>query len=89
MIKQAQEMQKKMKELDLAYTAFFEFAQLRGLNIKVLNISGCKVNEIHENRCATIKSFGVETVIYDSRFLSEPEIMWLKENFLTEDEAPK
>ena len=79
----------KINQLDIAHTAFFEFAQLRGLKFKELNISGCKVNEINPGRVKMIKSFGIKKVIYDSRFLKPAELDLLKNNFETEDEAIK
>ena len=78
-----------LEELDLGYTAFFEFAQLRGLQLNKLNISGCKVNTIEMKRVDLMKSFGIKTVVYDSAFLSEEECALLDEHFETEDGGTK
>lgn len=76
-------------QVDLSDTMFFEFFQLRGLDVKVLNIAGCSVNNINNTRCQILKKCGVKQIIFDSKLLGADEVTLLKAKFLTDDISPK
>ena len=67
--------------VDLSDTLFFEFVQLRGLQVETLNIAGCSVNNINKARCKIMKSCGVKVIHYDSKLLSADEVELLKDQF--------
>ncbi len=75
-------------EIDLSHSAFFEFAQLKGVKVHTINISGCRINSITRSRCQTVMKLGIKKIIFDSRYLEENEVALLKANFITEDTAP-
>ncbi|MCM8531736.1 MAG: serine/threonine protein kinase [Lentisphaeraceae bacterium] len=78
-----------LKELDLSYTSFFEYYQIKDLKLKKLNISGCNANTFNKQRLKILQNMGVTEVVSDSRYMSPEEINLLIENFEFTDLAPK
>jgi tRNA A-37 threonylcarbamoyl transferase component Bud32 len=78
-----------LTELDISHTGFFEFTQLNGLNLKKLNIAGCKVNKINEARISMLKKSVANHITYDSNYLSSDEVKLLQDNFSTNDLSKK
>ncbi|MCM8536886.1 MAG: serine/threonine protein kinase [Lentisphaeraceae bacterium] len=78
-----------LTELDLSYTSFFEYFQIRDLRLKKLNIAGCNANTFNHQRLQILQKMGVTQVVSDSRYMTPKEISILKENFEFTDLAPK
>lgn len=71
--------------LDLSYTSFFEFIQLRGLKFKKLIIVGCRTNPFDTSRVTMLKEANVEEIVLDSDYISKVELDLLKNHFRTID----
>jgi len=67
--------------LDIAYTSFFEFVQIKDIPLKTLNLSACRLNEINDMRIGMLKSTGVETIIYQEKYFKPSEIELLSKHF--------
>ena len=67
--------------LDISYTSFFEFVQIKDIPLKTLNLSACRLNEINDMRIGMLKSTGVETIIYQEKYFKPSEIELLSKHF--------
>ena len=72
----------KLNELDLSYSDFNHFNQLGVIDVKVINITGCRIiSEISEYWIKQLKESGVETFIVDPRGLPDYALELLKKYF--------